>query len=194
MTNNGRLTLGDGGKLKLDMNLFPVGMVELMNMKILVRTDQAEMTKGNNVVISDDLRNRMIKPHNLEVGVWKENVLRKLAKRVKPMSAMLIEKYQRQLEEDRRFRVTRGIKRGRFFEAWNRPDRRETWHTEEPRIRMAHHSTDREPRRRQNLQFIDRLGLDNPDRHVNRPDVQRDEGGSSQRSKQTEEHVIMVGS
>jgi hypothetical protein len=26
------------------------------------------------------------------------------------MSAMLIEKYQRQLEEDRRYRVTRGIK------------------------------------------------------------------------------------
>jgi ribosomal protein S17E len=37
--------------------------------------------------------------------MWKENVQRKLAKRVKPTSAMLIEKYQRQLEEDRRYRV-----------------------------------------------------------------------------------------
>jgi hypothetical protein len=59
----------------------------------------------------------MTKPHNLEVGVWKENVLRKPAKRVKPMSAMLIKKYQRQLEEDRMFQVTRGIKWDRFFEA-----------------------------------------------------------------------------
>jgi hypothetical protein len=45
----------------------------------------------------------MIKPHNPEIGVWKENVLRKPAKRVKHMLAMLIEKYQWQLEEDRRY-------------------------------------------------------------------------------------------
>jgi hypothetical protein len=80
--------------MKLDTDPFPVGIVELMNKKVLERTDQAEMTKGKNVVISDELRNRMIKPHNLEIGVWKENVLRKSAKRVKPTSAMLIEKYQ----------------------------------------------------------------------------------------------------
>jgi hypothetical protein len=89
------LTLGDGGKTKHDTNLFPIGMVELMNKTILVRMDQAETTKGKNVVVSDDLRNRMIKPHNPEVGVWKENMLRKPANRVKPTSAMLIEKYQR---------------------------------------------------------------------------------------------------
>jgi hypothetical protein len=103
--------------MKLDMDPFPIGMAELEYKKILVRTDQAEMTKGKNVVFSDDLHNRMIKPHNPEIGMWKENVQRKLAKRVKPTSAMLIEKYQRQLEEDRRYRVTRGIKRDRFFEA-----------------------------------------------------------------------------
>jgi hypothetical protein len=74
------------------------------------------------VVISDDLRNRMIKPHNSEIGMWKENVQRKPAKRVKPTSAMLIEKYQQQLEEDRTYRVARGIKRDKFFEAWNRSD------------------------------------------------------------------------
>jgi hypothetical protein len=61
----------------------------------------------------------MIKPHNPEIGVWKENMLRKPAKRVKPALAMLIEKYQWQLEEDRRYQVTRGIKRGRFFKARN---------------------------------------------------------------------------
>jgi hypothetical protein len=40
-----------------------------------VRTDQAEMTKDKNVVVSDELRNRMIKPHNSDIGMWKENVL-----------------------------------------------------------------------------------------------------------------------
>jgi hypothetical protein len=61
--------------MKLDMNLFSIGMVELMNKKILVRTDQAKTTKGKNVIVSDDLRNWMIKPHNLEIGMWKENML-----------------------------------------------------------------------------------------------------------------------
>jgi hypothetical protein len=55
--NDGQLTLGDGGKMKLDMDSFPVGMVELEQTKILVCTDQAETTKGSNVVVSDDLRN-----------------------------------------------------------------------------------------------------------------------------------------
>jgi hypothetical protein len=52
--NDGRLTLGDGGKMKLNTDLFPIGMVELEQKKILVRTDQAETTKGRNVVVSDD--------------------------------------------------------------------------------------------------------------------------------------------
>jgi hypothetical protein len=102
-TIDNQLTLGDGGKIKLDMDSFLVGMVELMDKKVLVCTDQVEMTKGKNVVVFNELHNRIIKPHNPEIGVWKENVLWKLAKRVKPMSAMLIEKYQWQLEEDRRY-------------------------------------------------------------------------------------------
>jgi hypothetical protein len=130
--NDGHLTLGDGSKMKLDTDPFPVGMVELMDKKILVRMDQAEMMKGKNVDISDEPRNRMIKPRNPEIGVWKENMLRKPAKRVKSTSAMLIEKYQRKLEEDRRCRVTRGIKRDRFFEAQNLPDQRGPWRTGEP--------------------------------------------------------------
>jgi hypothetical protein len=60
--------------MELDTDPFLVGTVELKHKKILVRTDQAEMTKGKSVVISDDLRNWMIKPHNPEIGVWKENV------------------------------------------------------------------------------------------------------------------------
>jgi hypothetical protein len=120
--NDGQLTLGDGGKMKLDTDPFPISMVKLMDKKILVCTDQAKTTKGKNVVVSDELCNRMIKPNNPKIGVWKENMLRKPAKRVKPTSAILIEKYQWQLEEDRRYQVTQGIKWDRFFEAWNRLD------------------------------------------------------------------------
>jgi hypothetical protein len=39
--------------MKLDTDPFPVGMVKLMDKKILVCTDQAETTKGKNVVVSD---------------------------------------------------------------------------------------------------------------------------------------------
>jgi hypothetical protein len=55
--NNGRLTLGDGGKMKLDTDPFPVDLVELMDKKVLMFMDQAEMTKGKNVVIFEELRN-----------------------------------------------------------------------------------------------------------------------------------------
>jgi hypothetical protein len=51
------LTQGDGGKTKLDTDPFPVSMVELMDKKVLVCTDQAKMTKAKNVVISDELHN-----------------------------------------------------------------------------------------------------------------------------------------
>jgi hypothetical protein len=68
------LTFGDGGKKKLDTDPFPINMVELKHKKIMVHTDQAEMTKGKSLVVSDYLRNRMIKRHNPDIGVWKENV------------------------------------------------------------------------------------------------------------------------
>jgi hypothetical protein len=80
--------------MKLNTDPFPIGLVELKHKKILVRTDQAETTKGKNMVVSDDIRNRMVKTHNQEIGMWKDNVQRKPAKRVKPTSAMLTEKYQ----------------------------------------------------------------------------------------------------
>jgi hypothetical protein len=44
--------------MKLNTDPFPVGMVEIEHKKILVRTDQAEMTKDKNVVIFDDLHTR----------------------------------------------------------------------------------------------------------------------------------------
>jgi hypothetical protein len=60
--------------MKLDTDPFPVGMVEIEQNKILVHMDQAETNKGKNVVISDDLHNRMIKPHNPKIGICKENM------------------------------------------------------------------------------------------------------------------------
>jgi hypothetical protein len=47
--------------MKLDTYLFLIGMVEIEHKKILVCTDQSEMTKGKNVVVSNDLCIRMIK-------------------------------------------------------------------------------------------------------------------------------------
>jgi hypothetical protein len=61
--------------MKLDTDPFPIGMVELMDKKVLVRTNQAETTKGKNVAVSDELCNQIIKPHNPKIGMWKENVL-----------------------------------------------------------------------------------------------------------------------
>jgi hypothetical protein len=165
--------------MKLNTDPFPVSMVVIEHKKILVRTDQAEMTKGKNVVISDDLCNQMIKPHNLEIGVWKENVHRKMAKRVNPTSAMLIEKYQRQLQEDQRYWVARGIKRDRFFEAQNRSDLHVMRCGGEPGTRMVQPSIDQEPRIRQNPRFTDRSGSGNPDHRVNHHDVLRDGEESS---------------
>jgi hypothetical protein len=178
--------------MKLDTDPFLVGMVELVDKKILVCMDQVETTRGKNVVVSDELRNRMIKPHNPKIGVWKENMLQKPAKRVKPMSAMLIQKYQWQMEEDRRYRVTQGIKWDRFFEARNRLDQQAPRRTEESWTRMAQHSIDWEARIRQNPRFADRSDSSNLDCHVNRPDVLHD-GELSRRPDQTEEHVMMVG-
>jgi hypothetical protein len=79
--------------MKLDTDPFPVDVIELGEKKILVRMDQDETTKGKNVVISDELHNRMIKPRSPEVGVWKENVARRLVHRVNPTLDLLIEKY-----------------------------------------------------------------------------------------------------
>jgi hypothetical protein len=108
---------------------------------------------------------------------------------------MLIEKYQRQLEEDRRYRVARGIKQDRFFEAQNRSDLPRSQRAWEPWRRIMQNATDRAPRIRQITQFADRVGSDNPDRRVNRANMLHGgEGPSSRKQEQTKEHVVMVGS
>jgi hypothetical protein len=106
--NDGRLVLGDGGKMRLDVDPFPVNTIGCEEQKILVRTDQVDTTQGKNVIVSDELWNRMIKPHNPEVGVWKENTLRKPEQRVKPTTDMLMEKYVRQRQEQARAHIREG--------------------------------------------------------------------------------------
>jgi hypothetical protein len=51
-----------------------------------------DTTKGKNVIVSDELKNRMIKPWSPEIGTWKENTSRKHAYKIKPNSSMLIHK------------------------------------------------------------------------------------------------------
>jgi hypothetical protein len=55
------------------------------------------------------------------------------------------------------------------------------------------HSIDQEPGVRKNPRFADRSDSGNPNHRVIHPDVLCDDGGSSQRPEQAEEHVVMVG-
>jgi hypothetical protein len=109
--NDGRLTLEDGNKMKLDTDPFTVSMVNLEEKKIMVRSDQANSTKGKNVIVSDELRNKMIKPHNPEPDIWKENTRKGHTQRVKPTSSLLIEKYLRQQPQHGMHDQRGGVKR-----------------------------------------------------------------------------------
>jgi hypothetical protein len=85
--------LGESNRMKLDVDPLPVNAIDFSEKKVLVRSDQATTTKGKNVVISDELRRRRIKPRSPEIGRWKENTTRKPMGRVKPMCNMLVDKY-----------------------------------------------------------------------------------------------------
>ena len=78
--------------MKLDGDPFPINMVELESKKIIVRSDQTESAREKNVV-DNSAPPRMIKPKNLEIGVWKVNRGRRQAPRPKPTVSMLLEKY-----------------------------------------------------------------------------------------------------
>jgi hypothetical protein len=56
------------------------------------------------------------------------------------------------------------------------------------------HSTGQEPGIRQSPRVSGQSGSGNPHRRVNHPDVLHDGVQSSRTPKQTEEHVVMVGS
>ena len=59
--------------MKLDSDPFPINIIAFDNKKVLIRSDQAEFAKGKNVIVDDNVAPRMIKPKNLEEGVWKVN-------------------------------------------------------------------------------------------------------------------------
>jgi hypothetical protein len=63
--------------MKLDLDPIPVAMINFEEKKVLVWTDQAGSTKGKRVVVSDELRARMVKPKSLKPRVWKRNGQRK---------------------------------------------------------------------------------------------------------------------
>jgi hypothetical protein len=63
--------------MKLDVNPFPIDVIDFEEKRVLVRTDQAATTAGKNIVVPNDLRVRMMKLRQSEVGVWKRNTWRK---------------------------------------------------------------------------------------------------------------------
>jgi hypothetical protein len=78
-----------------------------------VQTDQAVTTKGKNVVISDDLKLKMIKPKSLEVSVWKVNERKRVQPVFKPTSEFLLNKYTSQWKRNE-FQHLRDFKRPRL--------------------------------------------------------------------------------
>ena len=72
--NEGRLKFTESSKMKLDSDPFLVNMVNFERKKVLVWPSQAESTKGKDVIIGEDnVKPKMIKPKDLEVGHWKVN-------------------------------------------------------------------------------------------------------------------------
>jgi hypothetical protein len=82
--------------MKLDINQILVDLIEFEEKKVPVQIDQAASTVGKNVIVSNELRNRMIKPWQPEVSVWKENTWRKHRPEWRLTSGFLIEKYTRE--------------------------------------------------------------------------------------------------
>jgi hypothetical protein len=71
--NDSQLTLGDGHKMKLDIDPFSVNvnMINFKEKRILVGTSQADTTREKNVIVFDEPRSKMIKPKSPKPGVWK---------------------------------------------------------------------------------------------------------------------------
>jgi hypothetical protein len=84
---------GDNQHMKLDVDPFPVSMIDFEEKSVFVCKSQDDTTKGKRVVVSDELKSRMTKPRSPEASVWKLNTQRKSYNRWKPMSSFLMEKY-----------------------------------------------------------------------------------------------------
>jgi hypothetical protein len=61
--------------MKLDKDSFPanMNMVEVDGKKVLVRSSQAESTKGKEVIIGEERPPRMIKPKSLKDDQWQKS-------------------------------------------------------------------------------------------------------------------------
>jgi hypothetical protein len=53
--NDGHLTFGENSQMKLDVDPFPVDMINFEERRVLVRTDQVATTEGKRVAVSNDL-------------------------------------------------------------------------------------------------------------------------------------------
>jgi hypothetical protein len=107
-------------KLDTDPFLVNVNLINFEEKMVLVRTRQADTTRGKNVIVSDDPRARMVKPRSLEFGVWKVNHRRWTGPKVKPTSSMLLEKYVQQQWVNMFHRLGGGgVKRARSPTAWS---------------------------------------------------------------------------
>jgi hypothetical protein len=71
----GQLKFAESPQMKLDNDPFSanMNMVELEGKKVLLRPSQAEMIKGNEVIIGEEWPLRMIKPKSPKNGQWQNN-------------------------------------------------------------------------------------------------------------------------
>jgi hypothetical protein len=74
-------------------------VIDFEEKKVLVWSDQDASTAGKNVVVSDELKTRMMKPWWPDDGVWKRNEWRKLRPEWRSASSFLMEKYTRRRRE-----------------------------------------------------------------------------------------------
>jgi hypothetical protein len=89
--------------MKLELDPFLVDIINFEEKNVPVRTDQASTTRGKNVVVSDELKVRMMKPWNLRLTSG-----RRSRWTWKPTSSFSMEKYVRM----RRERLWRGYRVG----------------------------------------------------------------------------------
>jgi hypothetical protein len=95
-SDKGRLIFTESPTTKVDINPFPIDAIDFEKKKILIRSDQAESTKGKNVAIDDNAAPRMIKPKNTEVEAGKVKGKNNQVPKPKPTVSMLLKKYTSQ--------------------------------------------------------------------------------------------------
>jgi hypothetical protein len=81
-------------KLNKDLFLANINTVELDGKNVLLRSSQAESTKGKDVVIGEERHPRMIRPKNPEIGWWKKNERSKPRSCPKVIFDILMDKYR----------------------------------------------------------------------------------------------------